>query len=102
MPTWIDKLDGGQLDLMWNFLRFKGDGVKLNEVEALEKHLNELRTAMIQKTGGQEKYSSKTEEAVNIDDLGTIINCIVIETMSIYLGGGFEMLKKLIEGENDD
>lgn len=102
MPTWIDKLDGGQLDLMWNFLRFKGDGVKLNEVEALEKHLNELRTAMIQKTGGQEKYSSKTKEAVNIDDLGTIINCIVIEAMSIYLGGGFEMLKKLIEGENDD
>lgn len=102
MPTWIDKLDSGQLDLMWNFLRFKGDGVKLNEVEALEKHLNELRTAMVQKTGGQEKYSSKTEGAVNIDDLDTIINCIVIEAMSIYLGGGFEMLKKLMEEENDD
>lgn len=102
MPTWIDKLDGGQLDLMWNFLRFKGDGVKLNEVEALEKHLNELRTAMVQKTGGQEKYSSKTEGAVNIDDLGTIINCIVIEAMSIYLGGGFEMLKKHMEGKNNE
>lgn len=102
MPTWTERLDKGQLDLMWSFLQFKGKGVSVNEIKTLEKHLDELRTAMVQKTGGQEKYSSKTEGAVNIDDLGTIINCIVIEAMSIYLGGGFEMLKKHIEEENDD
>lgn len=47
VKTWIGKLDGGQLDVMWNYLRFKGEGVNIKEIESLEKSLDELRTLMI-------------------------------------------------------
>ena len=81
VKTWIGKLDGGQLDVMWNYLRFKGEGVNIKEVENLEKSLDELRTLMIQKSAGQPNRESKTSGYVEFEDLETVLNNIVIETM---------------------
>lgn len=50
--TWIGKLDGGQLDAMWDFLRLKGEGASIEDVEYLEKSLDKLRTLMVQKSAG--------------------------------------------------
>lgn len=97
VKTWIGKLDSGQLDVMWNYLRFKGEGVNIKEVENLEKSLDELRTLMIQKSAGQPNRESKTSGYVEFEDLETVLNNIVIETMWIYLGGGFAKLKGAIE-----
>ena len=85
----VENLDRGQLDLMWSFLQM-GNG-KPN-IAALKENLDELRQMMIQKTGGQEKYIKSHE--VTWDDLGTIINCIVIETMQLYLSGGLDKLEQ--------
>lgn len=98
--TWIGKLDGGQLDMMWNYLRFKGEGVNIKEVENLEKSLDELRTLMIQKSAGQPNRESKTSGYVEFEDLETVLNNIVIETMWVYLGGGFAKLKGAIENND--
>ena len=85
----IEELDRGQLDLMWSFLQM-GNG-KPN-IAALKENLNALRQLMIQKTGGQEPYRKSHE--ISFDDLGTIINCIVIETMQLYLSGGLDKLEQ--------
>ena len=84
----IEVLDRGQLELMWSFLQM-GNG-KPN-IAALKENLNALRQLMIQKTGGQEPYRKSHE--IPKDDLGTIINCIVIETMQLYLSGGLDKLE---------
>lgn len=85
--------------MMWNYLRFKGEGVNIKEIENLEESLDELRTLMIQKSAGQPNRESKTSGYVEFEDLETVLNNIVIGTMWIYLGGGFEMLKGAIENE---
>ena len=85
----VENLDRGQLDLMWNFLKM-GSG-KPN-ISALKENLDALRQMMIQETGGQEPYRKSHE--ISFDDLGTIINCIVIETMQLYLSGGLDKLEQ--------
>lgn len=94
---WLDKLDGGQLDLMWQFLQFHGDKPTVKEIEALEENLDRLRVMMVQKNGGQEGRNAKTQGAVDFADMGTVLNNIVIETMWLYLGHGFDMLKDVIK-----
>lgn len=94
--SWLGKLNGGQLDLMWNFLQFHDDKPTVKEIEALEENLDKLRVMMVQKNGGQEGRSTKTEGAVDFADMGTVLNIIIIETMWIYLGGGLKMLKEVI------
>ena len=89
-PT-LKNLDAGQLDMMWNFLRFKNSTYNLADIEALEDSLNHIRQAVIQKSGGQEEYKKSFE--TNREDIGTYINLVVISAMTIYLGGGFEKLK---------
>ncbi len=84
----VENLDKGQLGLMWNFLKM---GSSKPNIPALKEHLDALRQLMIQKTAGQEPYSKSHE--IPIEDLGTIINCIVIETMQIYLSGGLDKLE---------
>lgn len=96
MKHTIEKLDRGQLDFMWNFLRF--DCGQKSNIPALKEHLDMLRQAMIQKTGGQEKY--KDSQDGGFIDLGTIINCIVIETMQLYLSGDLDKLEKLKGSKN--
>lgn len=90
MKHTIEELDRGQLDLMWNFLRF--DCGQKSDIPTLKEHLDMLRQAMIQKTGGQEKH--KDSHDVSFNDVGTIINCIVIETMQLYLSGDLDKLEK--------
>lgn len=100
--TWLEKLDSGkgQLEFMWNFLQFrKNQKPEIFEIEQLEKMLDQLRVAMFQKSAGQPERETKTSGYVDFDDVHTIINCIVIEVMSIYLEGGFDLLKEALKGD---
>lgn len=86
----VKNLDEGQLDMMWNFLRM---GFQESNIPALKELCDQLRQAMIQKTNGEGKddpaYYTKYE------DIGTIINCIVVETMCLYLSGELDKLEEL-------
>jgi hypothetical protein len=97
MATWLGKLDSGQLDMMWNFLRFHGKRPTVREIEALEENLDRLRTMMIQKGDGSRE--GKTAGAELFDEMETVLNNIIIETMWLYLAGGLKMLKEVIENE---
>lgn len=85
-------LDMGQLDLMWNFLRF---GTQCPNVPALKDLCEQLRQAMVQKTAGQRK--DDPENYVEFTDVGTIINSIVVETMALYLSGSLDRLERDID-----
>lgn len=91
MTRKIKSLDEGQLDLMWDFLKF---GSSKSNIPQLKEHCDMLRTAMLQKTGGQENYA-KAGDVDIANDLGTIINCIVIETMMLYLSGDLDALERM-------
>ena len=97
MATWIGKLDGGQLDVMWGFLRFHGTRPTAREVERLEENLDRLRTMMIQKGDGSRE--GKTAGAELFADMETALNNIIIETMWLYLAGGLKMLKEVLNDE---
>lgn len=97
MATWIGKLDGGQLDVMWNFLRFHPDKPSVKEIECLEASLDSLRTMMIQKGDGSRE--GKTAGAELFSEMETVLNNIIIETMWLYLSGGFEMLKEMVKND---
>ena len=84
----VENLDNGQLGLMWNFLKM-GSG-KPN-IPVLKEHLDALRQLLIQKTGGEQSCSKAFE--IPFEDADTIINCIAIETMQIYLSGGLDKLE---------
>lgn len=86
-------LDEGQLEMMWNFLRM---GYQKADVATLKELCDQLRQAMIQKTGGQRQ--GDPVEYIPLDDIGTIVNSIVIETMALYLSGALDRL----ESESDD
>lgn len=85
----VENLDRGQLELMWNFLKM-GNG-KPN-ILALKENLDALRQMMIQKTAGQENYGKSHE--IPFEDFGTIINCIIIEAMQLYLSGMLDKLEQ--------
>lgn len=85
----VAELDAGQLDLMWNFLRI---GYQKSNVDQLIELLDQLRQLMIQKTAGQRKDDAKNYVA--FEDIGTIVNGIVIETMCLYLSGDLDKLKE--------
>lgn len=84
----IKELDAGQLDLMWNFLKM-GNGKP--DPQNIKEHCDMLRQAMIQKTGGQGRNGNIND--IPLEDVGTIVNCIVIEAMQIHLAGGFDILE---------
>lgn len=98
MPTWIECLNNG-LDSMWDFLRFHPEKPSVHDIEVLESYLDDLRTMMVQKNGGQEQYTTKTAGAIDFGDLEMTINSIVMQAMWIYLGHGFDMLKDAIKNE---
>lgn len=75
MATWLGRLDGGQLDVMWNFLRFHGDKPSVKEIEGLKGNLDRLRTMMIQKGDGHRE--GKTTGAELFTDMETVLNNIV-------------------------
>ena len=95
----VKNLDAGQLDFMWNFLKFKGTDLSIHDVKGIKNNLDCIRQIMIQKTGGQEQYKKSFE--LDINDLGTYINTVIILAMSIYLCGGFDVLEEYCK-EGDD
>lgn len=88
----IKELDAGQLELMWNFLKFGEAKLELRDIKDLEKNLNNIRQLMVQKTGGQPQYANASD--LLIDDLGTYINFVVIAAMRIFLAGGLDVLRE--------
>lgn len=92
-PT-VKRLDRGQLEVMYNYLRM---GYQKANVPALKELCDQLRQAMIQKTAGQ-RAEDPPEYVDFQNDLGTIVNSIVIETMALYLSGELDKL----EGDNND
>lgn len=95
--TWLGKLNGGQLDLMWQFLQFKTEPPTVREIESLESLLDSLRVMMAQKT---DKYrGGKTKGVEDFADLETVLNSIIVEVMGIYLEGGFEIMKRGLKDE---
>jgi hypothetical protein len=88
-PT-VKRLDEGQLDMMWNFLRFGYQ--EKPHIPTLKQHLDAIRQMMIQKTAWQEGYS--TNEAISFDDLQTHVNCVAIEAMCLYLSGALDKLEE--------
>lgn len=83
-------LDAGQLDLMFNFLKI---GHQKPNVPALKENLEAIRQAMIQKTGGNRP--DDPPYYTDHDDIGTHINCVVIEAMCLYLSGALDRLEEL-------
>lgn len=90
----VKNLDAGQLDFMWQFLQM---GHQKSDIPTLKEHLDLLRQAMIQKTAGQRRDDPKSY--VPLEDVGTIVNCIVIETMCLYLSGDLDKLEALLNHE---
>lgn len=100
MPT-TKELDAGQLEVMWNFLKIGEHKAGTKDVERLKENLDSLRQLLIQKTGGQDKY--KKEYEVSVQDTGTIVNIIAMQTMYLYLSGALDKLSELLkDGEKDE
>ena len=85
MKRTLEELDTGQLEMMWNFLRI---GYQKPNVPALKESCNMLRKLLIQKTAGQ-------KEGISFEDIGTLINCIVIEALCLYLSGDLDKLEAM-------
>lgn len=80
-----------------HFLRYIDEPASVDEESGLP-HLWHLATniaflaqAMIQKNAGQR---GDNRNYVSFDDLGTIINCIVIEAMCLYLSGKLDQIEE--------
>ena len=97
LPRTVKELDEGQLDLMWNFLMM---GEQKANIPALKEHCDQLRQAMIQKTGGNRKNDPKYY--TSHEDIGTLVNCIVIETMCLYLSGELDKIEALVRKRESD
>lgn len=95
--TWLGKLNGGQLDVMWQFLQFKTEPPTVREIENLESLLDSLRVLMVQKT--DKNRGGKTKGTEDFADLETVLNSIIVEVMGIYLEGGFEIMKGALKDE---
>lgn len=96
--TWLGKLNGGQLDLMWQFLQFRrNEPPTVREIESLESLLDSLRVMMVQKT--DKNREGKTKGTEDFADLETVLNSIIVETMGIYLEGGFEIMKGALKDD---
>lgn len=92
----LAELDGGQLDIMWQFLRLRPEEQTCTrkDVEALEENLDVVRRALIQKTAGQRRVGG-----VDYNEIGTYINIIVACAMTLYLYGGLAKLKEVLPNE---
>lgn len=96
--TWLGKLNGGQLDLMWQFLQFRrAEPPTVHEIEVLESLLDSLRVMMAQKT--DKNREGKTEGTEDFAELETVLNSIIVEVMGIYLEGGFEIMKGALKND---
>ena len=100
MASWIEKLNEAGLEKMWSFLCFHPEKIKGKDIDVLTQYLDDLRVMMAQKTSGQPAREPKTKGAINFEEnLEMTINAIVIQSMWIYLAGGFDKLKKVVQDE---
>ena len=83
--------DQKQFDMMWQFLQI---GYQKSNVPALKENCEALRHMMMQKTAGQ-RNDKKGD--IPFEELGTIMNCIVIEAMCLYLSGDLDKLEQMEE-----
>lgn len=90
----VRDLDEGKLDMMFNFLRM---GFQKPNIPALKELCDQLRQAMIQKTSGERKEDP--DYYTKYEDIGTIINCIVVETMCLYLSGELDKLEGMTKND---
>lgn len=88
-----EELDAGQLDLMFNMIRFGYQ--KVPHIGTLKSFCDQLRQGMIQTDSGMRENSPK--HYVRYDEIGTIINCIVVETMCLYLSGALDKLEEIYD-----
>lgn len=102
MASWLDKLNEGSIEKMWRFLCFHPEKIRDVDIDVLTQYLDDLRVMMVQKTSGQPAREPKTKGALDFEEnLEMTINAIVIQTMWIYLAGGFDKLKKAVHDEQD-
>lgn len=85
-----------QFDLMWSFLRF---GKQRSNIPALKESCEKLIKAMVQKSAGQKPYSKA--DAVDFDDIPTLINCITIEALCLYLSGDLDKIENKMKDIDD-
>lgn len=93
----IKNLDAGQLDMMWSFLQFRKEPLIKDDVRVLKDSLDKIRQAMIQKTAGQR--SDDPTGYVPFEDVGTYVNIIVCQVMTLYLCGGLDTLENILPEE---
>lgn len=79
-------INKGQFDTMWDFLQM---GKQEGNPEVLKEYCERLRHMMMQKTAGQRKDKPKDEP---LENLSTILNIIIIESMCLYLSGDLDKL----------
>ena len=98
MKSTLENLDAGQLDLMWSMLQIGGIKASDHDVDKLIEYADKIRQAMIQKTAGQR--SDDPRGYVCFEDLGTYINLMVIEVLTLRIGGRLELMYER-KGKND-
>ena len=86
----IKNLDAGQLDLMWSMLQLGGIEADNHDVDDLIEYADKIRQALIQKTAGQR--SNDPNGYVSFEDIGTYINLLVIEVLTLRVGGRLERM----------
>lgn len=86
----IENLDAGQLDLMWSMLQLGGIEADNHDVDDLIEYADKIRQALIQKTAGQR--SNDPNGYVSFEDIGTYINLLVIEVLTLRVGGRLERM----------
>lgn len=92
-----EKIDAGQLDLMWQFLKFGNSKLNTADIKAIENNLEIIREMMLRKKGDYEPLKWKDGNVYSYGDLMTLTNNVVICCMQIYLSGGFDILKEYIK-----
>ena len=88
----LQNLDSGQLDLMWSMMQLGGIEADNHDVDDLIEYADKIRQVLIQKTAGQR--SNNPNGYVSFDDLGTYINLLVLEVLTLRVGGRLEMMYK--------
>lgn len=96
----LAELDGGQLEMMWTFLKLNPRNICVkSDVRELKNILNKIRQALLQKTAGQRENAPS--EYIDYNDLGTYVNNAIISALWIYINGGLDVLENQLE-ENID
>lgn len=101
MDTWVNKLDNGQLDMMWSFLQLKKEcTLNKEDVKEFKETLDSIRTMLVQKTAGQ-REGDKGKGSEDFQDLETYINIAICQALELYIYGGLDILENSLPTEGD-